>query len=237
MKYTEARDILEHQDILAALETMKARGIETYRKSTGFDLKFNNDRYPPKEVIQEAVRIKEKAKEERPVEDLWGGRPANSLLMKLGFKIYMKDSDIEYHPGMKAWTIEIQDKTYDEITEELSSTIEYTEGQEKKLVIKVYERNRKARTECIKHYGDKYNCEICGFNFKEAYGSAGKEYIHVHHIVPLSKIREEYVLDPTKDLIPVCPNCHAMIHKNSKEPVDVNELKRIIQHNKTKASS
>ena len=36
--------------------------------------------------------------------------------------------------------------------------------------------------------------------------------IHVHHIVPVSEIGEEYVVDPVKDLIPVCPNCHMVLH-------------------------
>jgi 5-methylcytosine-specific restriction protein A len=41
----------------------------------------------------------------------------------------------------------------------------------------------------------------------------GTGYIHVHHIVPLSAIKESYVVDPVTDLVPVCPNCHAIIHR------------------------
>jgi len=34
----------------------------------------------------------------------------------------------------------------------------------------------------------------------------------VHHLVPISKIGKKYRVDPIKDLRPVCPNCHAVIH-------------------------
>lgn len=54
---------------------------------------------------------------------------------------------------------------------------------------------------------------VCSFDFEKFYGSIGKNYIHVHHVVPLSEIKKEYKLDPIKELIPVCPNCHAIIHR------------------------
>ena len=74
-----------------------------------------------------------------------------------------------------------------------------------------YERNLEARKECIKAKGAK--CSICGFDFEKAYGSIGRGFIHVHHIVPISSIGKEYKLDVVRDLIPVCPNCHAMLHQ------------------------
>lgn len=85
------------------------------------------------------------------------------------------------------------------------------EGIKEKVTINKYERNPKARKECINHYG--YNCKVCGMNFEEEYGVVGKNFIHVHHIIPLSEIGERYEVNPIEDLIPVCPNCHAMIHR------------------------
>lgn len=69
-----------------------------------------------------------------------------------------------------------------------------------------------------------YDCEICGFSFEKMYGEIGKNYIHVHHLKPLSEIKEEYVMNPKEDLIPVCANCHAMIHRNS-DQLSMIELK------------
>jgi 5-methylcytosine-specific restriction protein A len=40
-------------------------------------------------------------------------------------------------------------------------------------------------------------------------------------------IREEYELDLIKDLRPVCPNCHAMLHRN-KDVISIKELIAIV---------
>lgn len=85
------------------------------------------------------------------------------------------------------------------------------EGIKEQVVVNKYERNPKARQICVNYYG--YNCKVCDLNFEKEYGDIGKDFIHVHHIVPLSEIGEEYKIDPIKDLRPVCPNCHAMIHR------------------------
>lgn len=61
---------------------------------------------------------------------------------------------------------------------------------------------------------------------KKVYGEIGRGFIHVHHKVPLSSIGKEYELDPIKDLVPVCPNCHAMLHRKE-PPYDVNDLKEL----------
>ena len=58
-------------------------------------------------------------------------------------------------------------------------------------------------------------CKIGGMSFEQTYGPEIKDIIEVHHIVPLNQIGESYVVDPIKDLIPVCPNCHAAIHSKS----------------------
>lgn len=95
--------------------------------------------------------------------------------------------------------------------EEIVDAQTYYEGATKHITVNVYERSAKARKTCIAHYG--VSCFVCGFNFKSVYGDAGDGFIHVHHLKPLSEVGEEYRLDPIKDLRPVCPNCHAMIHK------------------------
>ena len=87
----------------------------------------------------------------------------------------------------------------------------FAEGSAFTLQVNAYERNADARTACLTHFG--YTCQCCGFDFHQTYGEMGSEYIHVHHLIPLSEIGHEYVVDPIADLIPVCPNCHAMIHR------------------------
>ena len=90
----------------------------------------------------------------------------------------------------------------------------YVEGAKKQVRVNAYERNSVARNACLKHYG--FECVVCGFDFHSRYGKLGKNFIHVHHLKPLSLTDGKYVLDPIKDLRPVCPNCHAMIHRREK---------------------
>jgi predicted HNH restriction endonuclease len=95
--------------------------------------------------------------------------------------------------------------------EEIVDAQTYYEGAAKQVTVNVYERSAKARRACIAHYGA--DCFVCDFNFKAFYGDAGDGFIHVHHLKLLSEVGEAYKLDPVKDLRPVCPNCHAMIHR------------------------
>jgi len=100
-----------------------------------------------------------------------------------------------------------------QLAEEVAEPAKVFEGAKKSITVTVYERDPNARRKCIKHWG--LACVVCGFEFKERYGSLGEGFIHVHHLRPLGDIGEEYVLDPVNDLRPVCPNCHAMLHRNS----------------------
>jgi len=109
--------------------------------------------------------------------------------------------------------------------EEISSSEKYSEGARVSVNINAYERNPKARAACIAYHGDV--CAVCGFDFARAYGDIGDGFIHVHHVVPIGKIGREYKIDPIKDLIPVCPNCHAMIHR-TEPPLPVDQLRQHI---------
>ncbi len=105
----------------------------------------------------------------------------------------------------------------------------YIEGAKKQIIVNSYERNSGARKECIKHKGD--TCLICGFNFGVFYGEDFKGKIHVHHIKSLAEIDDVYQIDPIKDLIPVCPNCHLALHsKEGNNVFSIEELKTIIQN-------
>ncbi len=102
---------------------------------------------------------------------------------------------------------------------------EYIEGAVKRVFVNKYERNPKAREECIKHY--KCVCNVCGFDFSKYYGPHGEGFIEVHHIIPLHQIKSGYTVDPIKDLIPVCSNCHSMLHRG-REPLTVKELRFLL---------
>ncbi|WP_211222986.1 HNH endonuclease [Salinimicrobium terrae] len=99
------------------------------------------------------------------------------------------------------------------------------EGAVHKVLVNKYERSKINRSICLQHFGS--DCQVCGFNFKEKYGEIGEGYIHVHHIIPVSQLGNNYQVNPIKDLIPLCPNCHAMVHKKS-PPMEVEELRNIL---------
>jgi 5-methylcytosine-specific restriction protein A len=102
------------------------------------------------------------------------------------------------------------------------------EGARKTVRVNAYERSPKARKACIKHYG--VACGVCGIDFEAAYGAIGKGFTHVHHLDPLALSDSEYEIDPIKDLCPVCPNCHAMIHRGD-ELLGIAELKAMLRTN------
>lgn len=95
-----------------------------------------------------------------------------------------------------------------------------------------FERSSIARQRCIEANGT--TCVVCGFNFEEKYGYIGKGFIHVHHIIPLNEIGSSYKVNYKKDLIPVCPNCHAMLHRKNDGAFTWEELKQMIDMNKQK---
>lgn len=95
------------------------------------------------------------------------------------------------------------------------------EGAKKQIVVNAYERDSTAKLRCIKRWD--CVCVVCKFDFHAVYGDLGKGFIHVHHLKPIHTIGEEYVLDPENDLRPVCPNCHAMLHRK-KDVLSIEEL-------------
>lgn len=92
------------------------------------------------------------------------------------------------------------------------------------------ERSRKLRNQKIAQVRDKklpIACEACGFDFAERYGDRGRDYIEVHHTVPL------HVIGPSRtrlqDLALLCANCHRMIHVS--EPwLTVEQLRALVEN-------
>lgn len=110
--------------------------------------------------------------------------------------------------------------------DEVNDKIVYYEGAVQQVIVNAYERNPQARQQCIAHYGTE--CIVCGFDFGEVYGEIGQDFIHVHHLRPLTDIGERYEVNPVTDLRPVCPNCHAVIHRR-KPPYSIEDVQKMVQ--------
>ena len=105
--------------------------------------------------------------------------------------------------------------------------LEYLEGHVTRVTVNRYERDPKAREACIRKHGS--SCQCCGMNFKDTYGDKSDGFIHVHHIVQISKRNTNYKVNPETDLVPLCPNCHAVAHR-SDPPLSLEDLKATYKH-------
>lgn len=114
--------------------------------------------------------------------------------------------------------------------EELEGTVEpevrgLPEGAKSRVEVNRYERSRFNRALCISIHGS--DCAACGLSMSSVYGDLGKDYIHVHHMTPVSKMGEGYVINPATDLVPLCPNCHAIVHRED-PPISLDRLRTSI---------
>ena len=141
----------------------------------------------------------------------------------------------------KFWTLQSRkvEKDHDSGTEdthpeELPEVASLLEGATTTVCVNKFERNSQLREQCVQHWGCK--CSVCDFDFSATYGEIGRGFIHVHHVVPLASIRNAHEVDPIKDLIPVCPNCHAMLHRSrgTDNPRTVDELRNLVMDAKKK---
>jgi hypothetical protein len=114
------------------------------------------------------------------------------------------------------------------LPEEVSGESGYTEGSVEHILVNRYERDPRARQACIGHYGT--TCVLCEFNFAATYGELMADFIHVHHLKPLASVGSDYEVDPVQDLRPVCPNCHAVLHRRD-PPYELDEVRQFLQNN------
>jgi 5-methylcytosine-specific restriction protein A len=125
-----------------------------------------------------------------------------------------------------------QSPSQSKLAEEVLPGATYSEGSVQRILINRYERDTHAREDCIRHYGE--TCFLCGFDFVAVYGDVMAGFIHVHHLNPLSSIGVDYEIDPVQDLRPVCPNCHAVLHRRE-PPYSLREVRDFLQARRSTA--
>ena len=101
----------------------------------------------------------------------------------------------------------------------------YVEGGVREVTLSRVERNPAARAACIAHYG--VGCGVCGVVLERVYGRAARDLIQVHHVTPLSSRKGRRKVDPVLDIRPVCPNCHAVIHRYP-EPYTIEQVRAML---------
>lgn len=139
------------------------------------------------------------------------------------FEFAGKDEDL--HTIASQIKLAISDKDINCQLSQIEDDEDYS-AKEGKVIYKLHklrERDRKINSKKKAQYFKKYrklDCEVCGFDFYEAYGDLGKGFIEAHHRVPLSKLDCEKIIK-LKDLALVCSNCHRMLHRS----INIDELK------------
>jgi len=102
-----------------------------------------------------------------------------------------------------------------------------TEGGKTQRYTTYYERDPWNRKKALEIHG--LNCMACNFNFAHKYGKSGDGYIHVHHIKPVSEIGKAVKIEPAIDLVVLCANCHAIVHRHKDHTLSMDELKNQIK--------
>lgn len=160
----------------------------------------------------------------------WPSHPWHSLSFSASSTFESKEPSI-IESTIEKWAILVTGaflgfiEQVDEIdsgNQQNKSVIPATEGDPFSVTETRYERSRLNRTLCIQAKGT--SCAVCGMDFGRKYGSLGAGFIQVHHLIPVSVMGPGFQVDPERDLIPVCPNCHAMLHRRS-PPFAPEELK------------
>ena len=120
------------------------------------------------------------------------------------------------------------------IPEEIEPDEEYAEGAVKTITVNSLERSTAARAACLAKYG--YACTVCDIRLSDIYGPVADHFIQVHHLVSLSQSDGEHSVDPVEDLRPVCPNCHAIIHRQRPDHFSIPEVQKMIAEQRRRSS-
>jgi hypothetical protein len=109
-----------------------------------------------------------------------------------------------------------------------------SEGRRKTVTAQIYERSKLLRDKAIDFYTKDGTivCEACGFDFNRIYGDIGRGYIEIHHQKPVYQYENtdfsRLIIEALKDLIPLCANCHRMMHRKKDKPLSVEQLREIL---------
>lgn len=148
-----------------------------------------------------------------------GVREIDSKVFNLILSKLKTDEILEPKPDYKT------DTEFNDTSNGLESN---TEGKAKSRFVTTYERNPKYRKQAIAIHGN--SCLACGFNFGKTYGEYADGFIHVHHVLPVSEFDTPKSIDPETDLIPLCANCHSVVHRKKSETLSIENLKYLIEN-------
>jgi hypothetical protein len=205
-------DGLEDKHIRKAAAYIDRKGVPSERRSVHYDLVLDGKCYPPKYVISLAAKFAH-GREHPPAD--FDAVEAKNFFLGRDYEV------IDRRGKTKAETI---------IANEDDESA-FPEGRERFGKHRTLERDgaisRKAKAKRLKETG-RLECEVCGFDFVETYGTVGTGFIEAHHTIPVASLdgREKTKIS---DLALVCSNCHRMLHRGT-SPLSVNQLKQLYRN-------
>ncbi|HAS8547654.1 TPA: hypothetical protein ACGUVO_004557 [Vibrio vulnificus] len=202
--------ITSKSSVIKAIEECERLGIDTfltkygYKPSRSYFLLYQGAEYPSKAIVGVAFKYEHSGTPLGASEFSGGEATVKRLLERLGFQVITRSVD----------------EQPEHLAEEVSGN--YWEGNVTQIIVNKYERSRAARKACIEIHGTA--CIACKTDLGKLYGKEYEGFIHVHHTKLISSLAKEYKVNPKEDLVPICPNCHAIIHFSNK-PLSIKELK------------
>ncbi|RUO39241.1 restriction endonuclease [Pseudidiomarina aestuarii] len=150
-----------------------------------------------------------------------GVRPISKEIYELIFQLGFDHGDNDF----------IRSKNLESSNNDNIGTLEsYRDGEKKLKFVTTYERNPALRKQAIAIHG--LSCRACGFNFGDFYGEYAEGFIHIHHIIPVSELDGPRTIDPETDLVPLCANCHSVVHRQKNRTLSTEELIGLIRAKK-----
>lgn len=111
------------------------------------------------------------------------------------------------------------------VDEQAPDVFGFPEGAKARVEVNRYERDRRNRAAALAIHG--CVCRGCDVDMGSRYGNGAAGLIEVHHVTPVSQLGPGYIIDPNTDLVPLCPNCHAVVHRRT-PPFSVEEIRRML---------
>jgi 5-methylcytosine-specific restriction protein A len=198
----ESREIAELSQLLNGLRhALGTPANETLRNTNGVYMKLMNfRRFDPKYAAQGKSGLSRGGHLEEEIWATYHADPARLLRTSEAIRVGLATTE--------------QTSASDTGTDELSGLEEAEEGRVLSVLHLRRERSpklTKAKKERALRANGTLECEVCRFNFHQAYGDHGKGFIECHHVKPLESLTAS-ATTRLDDLALLCANCHRMIH-------------------------
>ncbi|MFT6559381.1 HNH endonuclease [Sneathiella sp.] len=130
-----------------------------------------------------------------------------------------------------------------EIAEKDFENVVIEEGAVQITSIKTRQRSRLLIEYAKTHFSKQgvIQCVGCGFEGQSKYGEIGAGLIEFHHLEPLYLAGNDgtgnELSEAITKVVPLCPNCHRVVHRNKDTMLSIEQLQQLTQHDPSSHTS